>query len=125
MARKTKTMAGAKLTGKEHTAGFPPLGRALLWVDKPGSASKLFWALAVLCGVLFLLDFAFEHHGHFVIENWPGFFGIYGFVMFTLLILVAKALRFFIKRPEDFYCDKAIDREAYPGDQLERKRFDA
>lgn len=95
-------------------AKLPALGRMLLWVDKPGSATKIFWALVVVCVLLFLADFTFEKHGHFDVENLPGFFGAYGFVMFTGLILAAKGLRVLIKRSEDFYGDKAVDREEYP-----------
>jgi len=109
---------------KTDPAKLPALGRMMLWVDKPGSAGKLFWGLAVVCGLLFLLDFTYEHHGHFDIENIPGFYGIYGFVMFTGLILVAKALRVLIKRPEDYYGDKAVDSEEYPADQLGKETRD-
>lgn len=104
---------------------YPALGRLLTWVDKPGSGTKIFYALAALCAVLFLLSFTYDRHGHFEVEHWPGFFGGYGFVMFTLLILAAKTLRIFIKRPEDYYGDKAIDSEAYPEDQLGRESNDA
>ena len=104
---------------------FPALGRALLWVDKPGSVTKIFWALAIACIVVFLLDFTYEKHGHFDMENLPGFFAIYGFISFTGLILVAKALRVMIKRPEDFYGDKAIDQEEYPASGLEKVDHDA
>ncbi len=104
---------------------FPALGRALLWVDKPGSVTKIFWALAVICLLLFLYDFTFEKHGKFDVENIPGFFGFYGFVSFTGLILLAKALRVLIKRPEDYYADKSIDTEDYPASGLERRDHDA
>lgn len=104
---------------------LPALGRLFLWVDKPGSANKIFWALAAVCLGLFLLDFTFEAHGHFAVEAIPGAYGIYGFVMFTGLILAAKALRFFIKRPEDYYGDKAVDSEEYPADQLDKVDHDA
>lgn len=104
---------------------LPALGRMMLWVDKPGAANKIFWGLAALCVFVFLLDFTFESHGHFEVEHIPGFYGFYGFVMFTGLILAAKALRYFIKRPEDYYGDKAIDGEEYPADQLEKDQHDA
>ena len=55
-----------------------------------------------------------------LLKRSPGFYGVYGFFMFTALILVAKALRLFIKRPENYYGDKAIDTEDYPTDQLEQ-----
>jgi len=105
-------------------AKLPRLGRMLLWVDKPGSANKIFWGLAVVCLLTFLLDFTFEHHGHFAMENIPGFYAVYGFVMFTGLILAAKTLRVLIKRPEDYYGDKAVDREEYPVEQLGLERHD-
>lgn len=120
------------MTGENHAAPpanddpakYPALGRLLLWVDRPGSATTVFRALAALCVVMFLADFTYEKHGHFEIENLPGFFGIYGFVMFTGLIIAAKTLRIFIKRPEDFYKDKAVDTEDYPADQLEKVNSD-
>jgi hypothetical protein len=126
---KTQAKAGPKTTHKtpksDDPSRYPPLGRALRGIDTPKSANRIFWGLAVLCGVLFLLDFTYEKHGHFEVEHIPGFYGIYGFVMFTGLILVAKALRVLIRRPEDFYGDKAVDSEAYPEDQLARIKNDA
>ena len=109
---------------KTDPSKLPALGRMLLWVDKSGSANKIFWALAIACGLLFLADFTFEKHGHFDVENLPGFFGTYGFIMFTVLILAAKGLRVLIKRPEDFYGNKAVDREEYPEAGLEKVDHD-
>ena len=104
---------------------YPPLGRALTWVDRPGNVDKIVYALAAVCGLLFLADFLYHKHPHFAVEEIPGFYGIYGFVMFTGLILAAKALRFFIKRREDYYGDKAIDREDYPEEGLDKVDYDA
>ena len=104
----------------ENTDTHPVLGRVLGWVDRPNSGNRIFWSLAVLCGVLFLADFTYHKHGHFAVEDMPGFYGIYGFIMFTALILVAKTLRIFIKRPEDYYGDAAVDSEQYPEVQLEK-----
>jgi hypothetical protein len=104
---------------KDDPATYPALGRMLMWVDKSGSDKKIVWALVVACLFVFALDWTFEKHGHFDVENINGFFAFYGFVMFTGLIVVAKALRYFIKRPEDYYGDKAIDTEEYPEDQLD------
>ncbi|MFT5158983.1 MAG: hypothetical protein ACI9ZD_000579 [Paracoccaceae bacterium] len=109
----------------QRDKNLPALGRMMLWVDKPGSATKLFYGLAVVCLLLFLADFTYETHGHFEVEAMPGAYGIYGFAMFTALILVAKALRFFIKRDEEYYGDKAIDAEDYPEDQLDKVEHDA
>ena len=99
---------------------FSWLGKKLFWFTKTKHANKIFLGLALLCFVLFLADFTYNKHGHFHIEEIPGFYGAYGFFMFTALILVAKALRLLIKRPENYYGDKAIDGEDYPADQLEQ-----
>jgi len=104
---------------------LPFLGRMMTWVDRPGSANKIFWALVVVCIGLFLADFTYKKYGAFAVESIPGFFGFYGFVMFTGLILLSKGLRVLIKRPEDYYGDKAIDREEYPAEQCDKVDYDA
>jgi uncharacterized membrane protein len=87
-------------------------------LDSKDFGSRVFWILVVLCAVVFALGFTFEAHGHFEAEHIPGFYALYGFIMFTALILAARLLRVFIKRPEDYYGDKAVDAEPYPEDQL-------
>jgi len=104
---------------------YPALGRALLWVDKPGSVNKIFGALAVACAGLFIYGFTFPLTGIFIAERIPGFFAIYGFVMFTGLVLFAKLMRVFIKRPEDYYGNKAVDSEVYPPEELGMEPPDA
>lgn len=111
-------------TPSENTDTHPVLGRILGWIDRPGSGDRIFWALVVLCGVLFVADFTYHKHGHFAVENVPGFYAIYGFVMFTALILAAKTLRIFIKRPENYYGKAAVDSEDYPAAQLEKVDHD-
>jgi len=108
------------LNKSNATSKFSPLGKTLSWFTKTKHANKIFLGLALLCFVLFLADFTYNKHGHFHIEEIPGFYGAYGFFMFTALILVAKALRLLIKRPENYYGDKAVDGEDYPADQLEQ-----
>ena len=104
----------------EDKSTLPLLGRFLSWFTKTENSNKICLALAALCLALFLADFTYDKHGHFHIEEIPGFYGIYGFFMFTALILVAKALRTLIKRPENYYGDKAVDGEDYPNDKLEQ-----
>ena len=116
-------MKGKMMSDDPNT--FPAIGRLLLWVDKPGSPARIFWALAGVCVLLFAYDFTFEKHGKFDVENLPGFFGVYGFISFTGLILIAKGLRVLIKRNEGFYGDKAIDTEDYPASGLDRRDIDA
>ncbi len=104
---------------------YPLLGRLIGAIVGPEGTTRFLYLMAAICLGLFLLDFTYEKHGHFNIENRPGFYGFYGFVMFTGLILLAKGLRVLIKRPEDYYGDKAVDTEAYPEDQLGKVDYDA
>lgn len=99
---------------KDTSHDYPALGRWLTWVDKPGSATKLFRGLGLVCLLVALADFTYKKYGHFDMELIPNFYGFYGFVMFTGLILLAKGLRRLVGRAEDYYGDKAIDREDYP-----------
>ena len=108
------------LNKSNATSKFSLLGKTLSWFTKTKHANKIFLGLTLLCFVLFLADFTYNKHGHFHIEEIPGFYGAYGFFMFTALILVAKALRLLIKRPENYYGGKAVDGEDYPVDQLEQ-----
>ena len=68
----------------------------------------------MLCVVLIALD-AVVHRHHltfqdaegvdFPYDGWFGFFGIYGFMACVVLVLLAKELRKFVMRREDYYGD--------------------
>jgi len=108
----------------DDPARYPALGRLLQVVDRPGNPLKILWLLAALCALVFAAEFTYTAHPHFAIEETTGFYAIYGFVMFTLLILSVRLLRLLVGRREDYYGDKAVDREAYPRDQLDMAEHD-
>jgi hypothetical protein len=110
---------------KDDPDTWPKLGRMYSWVDKPGSADRIFYGLIVVCVLLFLADFTYEKHPHYAVEYVPGFFGIFGFIGFTGLIFAATALRKIVKRPEDYYGNKAVDGEEYPDAGLDKVENDA
>lgn len=109
----------------DNAKGYPLLGRLIGRIVGREGTTRFLFLLGGLCLALFLADLMYEKHGHYPIEEIPGFYGIYGFVMFTALILLAKGLRVLIKRDEGYYGDKAIDTEAYPEDQLDKVDYDA
>ena len=45
------------------------------------------WALAVLCGLLLLADLFHEKHGHYLLESWIGFHGIFGALSIVLIVI--------------------------------------
>ena len=86
----------------------PQSGEKKYWLDEPGNVKKILRVFFVLCAVLFLLDLSeyvglFHKEIHFGIQKVPGFFGIYGFVGCVMLVLIAKGMRLFLMRPEDYY----------------------
>ena len=73
------------------------------YFDKPQNVKRL-WRIFVACLVLLVLaDFFIDRHdGHFW-EMIPAFFAVYGFVACTLIVLIAKKFRRFLRRGEDYY----------------------
>ena len=71
--------------------------------DKPENVKRLMHLLYAVCGVLVLLDFVIHRHILHSWENIPAFYAIYGFVGCVVLVLVAKWMRTFLMRPEDYY----------------------
>lgn len=75
------------------------------WFDRPGNLKrflKVFYASLVL---LVIADFFVEKHPYFAFEGAPSFFAAYGFISCVLLVLVAKVLRLFLMKGEDYYDD--------------------
>jgi len=73
------------------------------WLDEPRNVDRLFWGLAVVCGLLVVVDFFLHRHAHFSFEEFPGFYGALGFVAFFLIVLAGRYLRRVLQRPEDYY----------------------
>jgi len=113
--------------GKEadtDVSKYPALARLFLWADNPKSVSKLVYGLYALCAVLFLVDFAYHKHVYLEVEEFPGFYALYGFIMCTLLVICAKGMRVFLKRDEDYYAPHDVESEEHPEDQLEKVNHD-
>ncbi len=71
--------------------------------DKPENIEKMLKVFYVICGLLVVADFIFHRHIYHDWENIPAFYAIYGFVGCSLLVFVAKWMRTFLMRKEDYY----------------------
>ena len=71
--------------------------------DDPKNVKHLLHFLYGCCVLLFLLDFVIHRHVVHSWENLWGFYPVYGFVGCVTLVLVAKWMRTFLMRPEDYY----------------------
>jgi len=111
-------MMAKKTNDKPHT--WSALARFFHWINRLGEQNKLTWVLGFLCGLVLLLNLTYSNKGHYGAENILGFYAGYGFIAFSFIIFAAKALRALIMRSEDYYADKAVDREGYPQTGTER-----
>ncbi|MDT8448674.1 MAG: hypothetical protein RQ847_00735 [Wenzhouxiangellaceae bacterium] len=73
------------------------------WLDEPRNVDRVVHTLYAICAVTVLLDFVVQRHETLDFAHWFGFYAWYGFVACTGLVLAAKLLRVFVKRPEDYY----------------------
>lgn len=71
--------------------------------DKPENVSRLLNGFYVICALLFVLDFIIHRHASRVWEGIPGFYAVFGFVAFVVLVLIATLMRKLLMRKEDYY----------------------
>ena len=79
------------------------------WLTRPETIRKL-WRLfiAVLAAVV-LAELLGPREAHFDVERLFGFYALFGFGACAVLIVVAKAIGVFLKRPDTYYDDEAGD----------------
>ena len=75
------------------------------WLDRPGSANRLYWGLVAVCVVLGSADLLVHRHAYSTWEGFPNFYGFFGFAAFWCIVIIGKHLRRFLWRPEDYYDD--------------------
>ncbi len=73
------------------------------YFDKPENIRKLLRVFYVICALLVVIDFIVHRHIYHDWENIPAFYAIYGFVGCVVLVLIAKEMRKFLMRGEDYY----------------------
>ena len=75
------------------------------WLARPGTIRKLWFALAALLALLLAAEAAVGHEGHYRLDGFFGFAAWFGFASCVVLVLGAKALAIFLKRPDTYYDD--------------------
>lgn len=76
------------------------------WLDDPANVKRFIRWFFISCALVASLDLVFLfHHKHveFSFEKIPLFYCFYGLVACVLLVVVAKQLRKFLMRDEDYY----------------------
>lgn len=71
--------------------------------DNPKNVKRLLRVLFVVCAGALSLDLIIPRHGVHPWEELFGFYAIFGFVACVALVLIAKEMRKFVMRKEDYY----------------------
>ena len=80
--------------------------------DKAENIRKVLRVFYGCCILLFALDFVIHRHVYHPLEKLWGFYPLYGFVGCVVLVLIAKWMRTFLMRDEDYYRKLEEQREA-------------
>ncbi len=81
----------------------PPQDKKRYLFDSPRNVRRLLRALYAACIVVFFADAFIDRNVGHPWERLFGFYGIFGFVAFVVLVLSAKELRKVLMRKEDYY----------------------
>lgn len=73
------------------------------WLDDAKNVRKIIYGLIVCCILAIAAGVLSRSHGHFTVEGIFGFYGLFGFVACVALVLVAKWMRTFLMRSEEYY----------------------
>ena len=89
-----------------HPSPVPPEdGGKYYWLDDKTNRAKILWVLVAVCAGLIIADLFYHKHVVYDFENWFGFYGLFGFFLPVVLVLLAQALRKILMRDEDYYDD--------------------
>jgi hypothetical protein len=83
-----------------------PMAKILFgWTTFKGIGSVLFWAFALLSALLLVADLLIDRHEKIGLANAVGFYGLWGFGAFALVVLAGWPLGRLLRREENYYGD--------------------
>ncbi len=71
--------------------------------DNPDNVRRLRIGFFIALVLVLIAEAFVEMHGEFHVEHFYGFYAVYGFISYVVLIFVAKLLRTLLMRKEDYY----------------------
>ena len=88
-----------------------PNDNKLGWADREDIRQKIRYGIYVVCALLVIIDLVVDRYIYLPVEEMPAFYAIYGFVALVAVVLLAKTLRRFVGRNEDYYLKDANKNE--------------
>jgi hypothetical protein len=79
------------------------------WLARPGTIRLLWRVFAAVLAALVVLQLVVKVKGYFTVDAWFAFGAAFGFLACAVMVLVAKALGYLLKRPEDYYSRERRD----------------
>lgn len=76
------------------------------WLDEPNNVRRLWRGFLGVVVVTVLAELGVALHPHFEIESLFGFHAAFGFAACAAMIVVAKGLALWLKRPDTFYDER-------------------
>ncbi len=76
------------------------------WLVRPDTIKRLWWGSGTILALTVVAQVFIKIKGYFGVDDWLGFGAVYGFVSCLIMVLVAKALGFVLKRDESYYQDE-------------------
>lgn len=73
------------------------------WLVRPETIRLLWRIFVIVLAITVLVELVVQHEAHFSVERLFGFSALFGFVACAALILIAKAIGIFLKRPDSYY----------------------
>ncbi|HUH36871.1 MAG TPA: hypothetical protein VL027_02890 [Spongiibacteraceae bacterium] len=77
--------------------------RIARWLYRPANHRLLWIASSVVLLLTVAVQWWVPAHGHFGFDDLLGFNAVFGFVSCAAMVVVAKLLGYWLKRPEDYY----------------------
>ncbi|MBT8059890.1 MAG: hypothetical protein KJO33_09855 [Gammaproteobacteria bacterium] len=79
------------------------------WLARPSTIRLLWRVFAVILALSVGAQLLFAVKGYFRVDGWLGFGALFGFLSCLAMVLFAKALGKFLKRPEAYYAERDDD----------------
>ena len=73
------------------------------WLVRPETIRLLWRIFVIVLAFTVLAELVVQHEAQFAVERVFGFSALFGFVACAALILFAKAIGIFLKRPDTYY----------------------
>lgn len=87
-------------------------GRAVVrrkhWLVRPENIRKLWWIFGAVLALTVAAQAFIEVHDYFGVDGLFGFSAFYGFFTCVAMVLIAKVLGWWLKRPIDYYPEETL-----------------